>query len=84
MIYEKPVFYTFSHVAIGFAAVWFPVLGALMVVYQLAQLILDVRFFVLGPHHIKKGNSWQHTTLKLAEMGVGYGLGLLVRRFRLF
>jgi hypothetical protein len=83
MIYEKPAFYTFSHVAIGFAAVWFPVLGALMIIYQLAQLILDVRFFVLGPH-IKKGNSWQHTTLKLAEMGVGYGLGLLVRRLGLF
>jgi hypothetical protein len=54
-----------------------------MVVYQLVQLALNVRFFVLGPH-IKKGNSWQHTTLKLAEMGVGYGLGLLVRRLGLF
>lgn len=83
MIYEKPAFYTLSHVAIGFAAVWFPVLGAIMIVYQLAQLILDVRFFALHLE-IKKGNSWQHTLLKLSEMGVGYGLGLFVRRLRLF
>ena len=83
MLYYKPAIYTFSHVAIGFVAAWFPVLAGLMIAYQLLQLILDVRFFLFALE-IKKGNTWQHTGLKLAEFGAGYGLGLLARSRHLF
>lgn len=77
MIYVKPAIYTVSHVLIGFIAVWFPVLAVLMVAYQIAQYMFDVRFFLFSLE-FKKGNSFEHTFMKLAEMGLGYGLGLLV------
>lgn len=77
MIYTKPAVYTFSHVLIGFIAVWYPVLGLLMIAYQIAQYVFDVRFFLFSLE-IKNGNSFQHTFMKLAEMASGYILGLLV------
>ena len=78
MFYYKPAIYTVSHLALGFAAAWYPVVGAVMVVYQLLQLALNVRFF-LFEMKIREGNTWQHTALKLSEVGLGYVIGLYVR-----
>lgn len=79
MFYYKPAIYTFSHGALGFIAAWYPVVGAVMVVYQLLQLAFNVRFF-LFEMAIKEGNTWQHTALKLAEVWIGYIAGIYVRR----
>lgn len=77
MLYERPPIYAISHIIIGFIAVWFPIIGIIGIIYQLAQYILDIRTF---PRELKieKGNSWQHTTLKLTEMGIGYLIGYII------
>ena len=77
MLYERPPIYAISHILIGFIAVWFPIIGIIGLIYQLAQYILDIRTF---PRELKieKGNSWQHTSLKLAEMGIGYMIGYII------
>ena len=80
MLYERPTFYAITHILIGFIAVWYPIVGILGVGYQLMQYVLNIRTFP-REFQIKKGNSWQHTSLKLAEMALGYGLGLLVYKF---
>ena len=79
MFYYKPAIYTFSHLALGFIAAWYPVVGAVMVVYQLLQLAFNVRFF-LFEMAIKEGNTWQHTGLKLTEVGLGYVLGTFFKK----
>ena len=79
-LYERPPHYAISHVLFGFASVWFPLIGILAVVYQLAQFAFNVRTFPVE-WRIEKGNSIAHTGLKLAEMGLGYALGWLIKPF---
>ena len=76
MYYDKPLVYTISHYIIGFISVWFPILGIIMIIYQITQFIFNKRFFILKME-FKKGNSLQHTILKLFEFFVGYGIGVL-------
>jgi hypothetical protein len=78
MIYERPHYYAASHIFFGFAAVWFPWVGILAVTYQVLQFVFNVRVFPVEGR-ILPGNTWQHTALKLAEMGLGYGIGRLVK-----
>jgi hypothetical protein len=78
MIYERPHYYALSHIFFGFIAVWFPWVGILAVTYQVLQLAFNVRVFPVEGR-ILPGNTWQHTGLKLAEMGLGYGIGRLVK-----
>jgi hypothetical protein len=59
----------------GFAAVWYPIIGILAITYQLLQFAFNVRTFPVEGR-IEKGNSVAHTGLKLAEMALGYSLGL--------
>ena len=76
MIYDRPSYYAFVHVMIGFVSVWIPLIGMLSLVYQIGQYAFNIRVF-LAEGEIRPGNSWDHTGLKLVEMIVGYGIGIL-------
>lgn len=78
MIYERPSYYMISHVLFGFLAVWYPLIGIVAVLYQLAQYMMNVRVFPIEGR-ILYGNTAHHTALKLAEMGIGYGIGYSMR-----
>jgi len=71
MLYERPYYYRISHIVIGFISAWIPLLGFLAIVYQAYQYAFGIRIFPVEGV-IQKGNSITHTSLKLAEMGVGY------------
>ena len=80
-LYERPPYYAVSHILFGLVAVWIPLIGILAVAYQLLQFIFNVRTFPVEGR-IEKGNSIEHTGLKLVEMGIGYILGILIQRAR--
>ena len=78
MLYERPYYYAISHILIGFIAVWYPVIGVIGVMYQLAQWILNVRFFPVELSW-KPGNNRYHTGMKLFEIGLGYTIGYIIK-----
>ncbi len=78
MLYERPSYYAISHILIGFMAVWYPVIGIIGIIYQLAQYILNIRFFPVELSW-EKGNNIYHTGMKVLEIGIGYLLGYLVK-----
>ncbi len=78
-LYKRPRYYAASHLLFGFLAVWYPSIGIFAILYQLTQLIFNVRTFPLEGR-IELGNSWQHTGLKLFEMMIGYLAGSLVSK----
>lgn len=80
MIYSKPFIYTFIHILSGFIGAFYPAFLGIFIVYQLLQLIFGVRIFVFQMDY-KNGNTWQHTALKLAEIGLGYFIGVNFRRY---
>ena len=80
-LYERPPYYAASHILFGLVAVWIPLIGILAVAYQLLQFIFNVRTFPVEGR-IEKGNSIEHTSLKLVEMGIGYIIGILIQRAR--
>lgn len=41
---------------------------------------MNVRFFPIELK-IKKGNSFDHTAVKLLEIGAGYLLGILIKKY---
>lgn len=77
-VYDRPPIYALTHLAAGFVAVWYPLLGLLAVLYQLTQYILNIRFFVFEGTY-RQGNSLRHTGKKLVEMALGYALGYVVK-----
>lgn len=78
-LYDRPAFYFFTHLLMGFAAAWYPFIGVLAIVYQLGQLVFNVRIFA-RELRILKGNSVAHTFVKLLEIGLGYLLGSFVKK----
>jgi len=80
LFYERAPYYMFIHFLFGFIAVWVPSIGVLAVLYQILQFIFNVRTFPLELT-IKPGNNITHTGLKLVEMGIGYSVGLLVKKY---
>ena len=80
LFYERAPYYIFIHIFLGFIAVWVPSIGILAVLYQILQFIFNVRTFPLELT-VKSGNNITHTGLKLVEMGIGYSVGLLVKRY---
>jgi len=76
-LYAKPKIYILSHLIFGFAAIWYTWIGILALLWQLGQYIADVRIFAVEGK-IEKGNSFEHTALKIAEIGLGASIGLLV------
>ena len=81
-VWPKPFIYTLSHLLIGFAGYFYPILLLVSVVYQFAQLLFGVRFFLFSLK-FEKGNSVEHTFLKLGEIFGGYFLAFLVHYFKL-
>ncbi len=81
-IYYKPWYYTFSHVLTGFAAVWYPAIGIIALIYQIGQYLLDIRVFPVEMT-IRTGNSLQHTGLKLSEITLGYSIGYIMKNMAL-
>lgn len=81
-LFERPGYYAVSHVAFGFIGVWYPIVLALAILYQIVQYVFQVRVFPVEGT-IRSGNSLAHTGLKLAEMAFGYILGRVVRRMKL-
>ncbi len=80
-VYDKPLIYTLSHIVFGAVAVYYPVVLYLFIIYQLAQLILNVRVF--GLHgEIRVGNNPLHTARKLAEFGFGYAAAYLFKHYK--
>lgn len=79
-VYERPPMYAVSHVLFGFLAVWYPLVGFLALMYQLGQLIYNVRIFPVEGT-IRPGNSVAHTAVKVGEMGIGYIVGLAVKNY---
>ncbi len=53
--------------------------GVIGVLYQFIQYMLNIRVFPIEGK-ILLGNSIQHTGLKLAEMGLGYMVGIISQR----
>ncbi len=66
------------HFLLGFIANWIPIIGIIAVIYQLLQLVFNVRTFPLELK-VESGNSLSHTGLKLLEIGLGYSVGFLLR-----
>ena len=80
-VYDKPFIYTLSHILVGAASVFYPMLAVHFIVYQLLQLILNVQFFGVKLTY-EVDNHWRHTLVKLAEFLFGVLLGLLGIYFR--
>ena len=76
--FYKPWYYTLSHGLIGFAAVWYPLVGIVALIYQIGQLLFNVRVFPVEGR-ILAGNSFNHTFKKLVEILLGYTIGYLVK-----
>lgn len=74
-MYHRPPIYAVSHIVTGLLAVWYPIIGILAIVYQLGQFALNIRVFPIQGTY-RRGNSVKHTAVKLAEIGLGYILGL--------
>ena len=79
-IYDKPIHYTISHVLIGFVSSYYTWVGILALVYQLTQLVFNVRFFPVE-RRIGIGNSVEHTIMKLLEMLMGYSIGRAIQYY---
>ncbi len=80
LLYKRAPYYTLIHFLLGFIANWIPAIGILAVLYQILQLLFNVRTFPMEGI-IKPGNSLSHTGLKLFEMGLGYSAGYLMKKY---
>ncbi len=80
LFYKRAPYYIFIHLLFGFIAAWIPSIGIFAVLYQVLQFIFNVRVFPVEGV-IRPGNSIAHTSLKLGEMAIGYGVGLLVKGY---
>lgn len=79
-IWPKPFIYTLSHLLIGFAGYYSNSILVLFILYQFIQLFFNTRFFLFSLK-FEKGNSIEHTFLKLGEMFLGYLLAYLFEQF---
>ncbi len=78
-VWEKPAFYTVTHLLLGYIGYFYFYVLAATVAYQLVQLAMNKRFFILEMK-LGDGNSVEHTALKLAEVFLGYCAGALTSR----
>jgi hypothetical protein len=54
--------------------------GILFIIYQLSQLYLQKRFFLME-WTIKEGNSVEHTLVKLGEWAIGWIVAFLLHQY---
>jgi hypothetical protein len=79
-VYSKPIIYTLLHVGYGYFAAFAPAsIITFFIVWQLGQLLLDRRVFLLN-WRVERGNSRAHTAKKFAEFIFGFAIGLLARQ----
>ncbi len=80
-VYSKPTIYTALHVGYGFFAAFAPaaIIG-FFVIWQLGQLLLNVRVFLLNLRY-EHGNNRIHTAKKFAEFLTGLAVGLVLRQY---
>ena len=78
-MYQTPPLYIVSHVLLGIAAYFIPVLLPLFLVYQAGQWLLNIRFFVVTME-IKTGNSVLYTLYKIAQFLAGYVIACVVSK----
>ena len=76
-MHQTPPLYMAIHVISGALAYFFQPLVLLFVLYQLAQLAFNFRFFFFTME-IKSGNSILYTLYKLAQFFLGYGFSAAV------
>jgi hypothetical protein len=80
-VYSKPLVYTALHVGYGYFAAFAPAaVISFFIIWQLGQLILDIRVFLLSMKY-EHGNNRIHTAKKFAEFLTGLALGLLTRQY---
>ncbi len=80
-VYSKPLIYTLLHIGYGYFAAFMPAtIITLFIAWQLGQLLLDCRVFLLN-WRIECGNSRAHTAKKFAEFIFGFALGILARQY---
>lgn len=79
-LYERSPYYMISHITLGFLSAWYSWLLVFVLSYQALQLFFNVRVFPLEGT-IKSGNNLAHTSLKVIEILLGYGCGLLVKSY---
>lgn len=69
-----PPVYSLGHFLIGYASSYKPEIGWAFLAYELYQLLLGKRFFLLEDE-VCPGNSVAHTLSKLAVFAVGWLVG---------
>jgi len=79
LFYDKPVIYVIIHIGLGVIAAFYTPVLWIFLIYQTSQLILNRRFF-LFEWEIKKGNSVEHTLIKVIEFFVGFLVGKLMSK----
>lgn len=78
LLYKRAPYYMVIHFLLGFIANWIPFIGILAIVYQVLQLVFNVRTFPFELR-VESGNTITHTLLKLFEMGLGYSIGFIIK-----
>ena len=76
-VWYKPRIYVAIHVLTGGIGYYYPPFLFLVLAYHLLQYGLNVRFFIFA-WKIEKGNSVEHTVVKLLEVLLGYLIGYLI------
>jgi hypothetical protein len=76
-IWQKPLIYTVIHILSGSISYYYPDLILFIVGYHLSQYFLNVRFFAFELK-TERGNSVEHTVVKLLEVLIGYLLAYLI------
>lgn len=77
--YQKPWYYILSHIVLGFIGAFYPIVIILAAIYQLGQLMLNIRIFPIEGK-IEEGNSIYHTSKKISEYAIGYIIGKITKK----
>ena len=75
-IWPKPLIYVIIHIVLGYYAYYNYELLVAIFGYQVIQLVLNIRLFIFS-WKIEKGNSLEHTLVKLCEVGLGYFIAFM-------
>ena len=75
-VWTRPSIYLISHILLGFLSYFYPEVLYATIGYQFLQYFFNVRFF-LFEGIFRQGNSLEHTSVKLTEVAIGYGLAML-------
>jgi hypothetical protein len=77
-VWHKPMVYVTIHILTGSIAYYYPTFLFFILAYHLLQYGLNVRFFIFQ-WKLGKGNSIEHTVVKLLEVLLGYLLASIIQ-----